>query len=139
MRSVTSASLFRRLAAGVYDIFLIFALLLLATSIALFLNHGQSFKQHNVLFSLYLISSIGFFYCWFWTRGGQTLGMQAWKIKVVSHDLQPLTWLLAIKRFIFAVPSVCFFGLGFLSSFFNKKKLSLHDYASKTRIILKSD
>lgn len=139
MRSAISGSLFRRLAAGVYDIFLIFALLLFATAIALLINHGNSFKQHSVLFSLYLISAVGVFYCWFWTHGGQTLGMQAWKIKAVNHDLSALTWPLAIKRFVFSVPSVGIFGVGYLIVFCNRSKLSLHDWASKTRIITQID
>lgn len=139
MRSINPASLFRRLAAAVYDVFLIFALLLLGTGIGLLVNKGHSFGKNHFLFTFYLISIVGFFYCWFWTHGGQTLGMQAWKIKVVDKSLQPLTWQLAIKRFIFSVPSVCFFGIGYLTSFFNKNKLSIHDFASQTRVILKRD
>ncbi len=139
MRSVNPASLFRRLAAAVYDVFLIFALLLLATGIALLINQGDSFGQNHYLFTFYLVCVVGFFYCWFWTHGGQTLGMQAWKIKVVTNHLQALTWSMAIKRFIFSVPSVCLLGLGYLTTFFNKNKLSLHDFASQTRVILKRD
>ena len=139
MRSENPASLFRRLAAAVYDIFLIFALLLLGTGVALLINKGQSFGTNHFLFTFYLISIVGFFYCWFWTHGGQTLGMQAWKIKVVTNHLKPLTWAVAIKRFIVSVPSVCFFGLGYLISFFNKNKRSMHDFASGTRVILKRD
>lgn len=134
MRSIP-ASLFRRLAAGIYDIFLIFALLLFATAIALFFNKGKPFGHSNLFFSLYLLSFIGFFYCWFWTHGGQTLGMQAWKIKVVKDNLQTLSWATAIKRFLLAVPSVCFFGLGYFFVFFNKNKLSIHDFGSKTRVL----
>lgn len=139
MRSIKPASLFRRLAAAVYDVFLIFALLLLGTGIGLLINKGNSFGKNHFLFTFYLISIVGFFYCWFWTHGGQTLGMQAWKIRVVDNHLQPLTWPLAIKRFIFSVPSVCLFGIGYLTSFFNKNKLSVHDFSSKTRVILKRD
>lgn len=139
MRSVNPASLFRRLAAAIYDVFLIFALLLLGTGIALLMNKGKSFGENHLLFTFYLTSIVGFFYCWFWTHGGQTLGMQAWKIKVVTHHLQPLTWPVAIKRFILSVPSVCFFGFGYLITFFNKDKRSIHDFASQTRVILKQD
>jgi uncharacterized RDD family membrane protein YckC len=135
MQSDNPASLFRRLASIVYDIFILFALLLFSTSIALLLNQGHSLGKNNLLFTLYLISMIGFFYCWFWTHGGQTLGMQAWKIKVVDQNLHPITWRMAIKRFIFAVPSVSFFGLGYITSFFNHNKLSVHDWASKTRVV----
>ena len=134
MRSVP-ASLFRRLAAGIYDIFLIFALLLFATAIALFFNKGKPLGHNNFFFSLYLMSFIGFFYCWFWTHGGQTLGMQAWQIKIVKKDLKPLNWPTAIRRFFLAVPSVCLFGLGYFFVFFNKNKLSIHDFCSKTRVL----
>lgn len=139
MRSENPASLFRRLAAATYDVFLIFALLLFATGIALLINKGNSFGKNHFLFTFYLISIVGFFYCWFWTHGGQTLGMQAWKIKVVDNHSQELTWPVAIKRFIFSVPSVCFFGLGYFMIFFNKNKLSIHDFVSGTRVILKRD
>ena len=133
---IAPASLFRRLAAGIYDLFTIFALLLFATSLALCLNQGQSLKPYAFSFSLFLISCVIFFYTWFWTHGGQTLGMQAWRIQVVNQKtLTPLTWPIAITRFIFAFLNISFFGLGYLCSFFNPHKLSAHDFISKTRVI----
>ncbi|OGI41569.1 MAG: hypothetical protein A2150_00620 [Candidatus Muproteobacteria bacterium RBG_16_64_11] len=38
------------------------------------------------------------FYGWFWTRGGQTLGMRAWRLRLTRADGGPVTWRRAALR-----------------------------------------
>ncbi|MCK5888546.1 MAG: RDD family protein [Methylococcales bacterium] len=129
-----SPGFFRHLAIILYDGLLLLALLFLATAIVLPLNSGEAFAASQYLFSIYILSISFFFYGWFWTHGGQTLGMRAWKIKVRTYDNHPITWLDALKRFLAAILSWLIVGLGFLWIFADKKNFTLHDYLSKTAL-----
>ena len=83
-----------------------------------------------------LTSLVAFvFYGWFWTHGGQTLGMRAWKLKLVRQDGETVTWLQALFRFCYAILSWIPFGAGYLWMLVDKQKMSWHDRASKTYII----
>ena len=79
-------SLLRHFAAMLYDTFLLLAILLLAGLIAVTLNGGEAIGQGNPFFLLYLLAVSFLFYGWFWTHGGQTLGMRSWKIKLISYE-----------------------------------------------------
>ncbi|MEC8798180.1 MAG: RDD family protein, partial [Pseudomonadota bacterium] len=63
----------------------------------------------------------------------QTLGMQAWKIKLISDE--KLTPRVCLLRCAFSTFSFLLFGLGYFLIFFRKDKKSLADLATKTRII----
>ncbi len=129
------APLFRRFAALVYDSFVIFSLLMLSTAIALWCNRGQSLLSYRFFFLLYLIATTGLFVSWCWTKSGQTLGMLAWRLKVVDQHYQPLTWRRAFWRYLLAMLSLGCAGLGLLWCLFDKNKQSLHDKLSRTQII----
>lgn len=133
--SFQPASLFRRLAALVYDTFIVFSLLILATAFALILNEGQSFQKIQYLFLSYLFIVVGSFLTWFWQRSGQTLGMLSWKIKVVQADLTKLSWKKAWLRLLVAIPFSLLFGITWLWCFIDKQKQSLHDRICGTQVI----
>ncbi|MCP1726195.1 putative RDD family membrane protein YckC [Natronospira proteinivora] len=80
------ASLIRRLAAAFYDSLLVLAIWFLGTLIILPFARGESFDAENPLFLLYLLLLTGLFFGWFWWRSGQTLGMRAWRLQVVSPE-----------------------------------------------------
>ncbi|MCW9056137.1 MAG: RDD family protein, partial [Gammaproteobacteria bacterium] len=87
-------------------------------------------------FILILLFITGFlFYGWFWTHGGQTLGMRTWKLKLVSIDNKPVSWKQALIRYIAALLSWGCFGFGFLWALLNKDKKTWHDMASDTALI----
>lgn len=120
-----SPSLFRCVAAMVYDGFIVFSLLLLATAIALFFNGGESLLPHRGVFLAYLFTFCGFFFSYCWHKSGQTLGMLAWKIKVTEKNGKQLSFAKAWLRFLFAFLSLSFFGIGFFWRFFDSE--FLHD------------
>lgn len=74
---------------------------------------------------VYLLLAFGFF-GWFWTQGGQTLGMRAWKIRVVDLNNNYSTWTQAGRRFLWSLTSWMVFGLGFVWAFFDPDKLTLY-------------
>ncbi len=51
----------------------------------------------------YFLTVSALFASWFWTHGGQTLGMKTWNLKLVRGDEQPVNWSHAILRFSLAV------------------------------------
>jgi len=127
-----SASLFKQLASMLYDSFLIFSILFVATIIALLFNQGEAIESSPV-FSLYLVLVIFLFYSWFWSKCGQTLGMRVWKIRIIDDYGRNPAWQVSILRLVFATFSIACFGLGYLWRLF--KPYTWHDRLSHTRII----
>jgi uncharacterized RDD family membrane protein YckC len=127
-------SFFRRLAAMVYDSFLLLALWFLATALLLPFNGGKAFSSGQLFYPIYLLCVSFGFYGWFWTHGGQTLGLKAWKIKVLTLEQQPLNWSQAAIRFLAALLSWAMCGLGFFWLLWDKNGCAWHDYLSKTRL-----
>src|SRR5690606_5619968 len=92
----------------------------------------------NPFFLCYLLLVCLFFYGWFWTHGGQTLGMRVWKVSLISRDGQPVNWRQAGLRFSAALFSWGLFGLGFFWQWLSKEKQSWHDLISGTQLIINS-
>ena len=113
------AGLLRRLAALSYDSLLLLAVLFIATALVLPLNGGRAIR-HNPFFSSYVFLVCFLFYGWFWTHGGQTLGMRAWKLRLQGYDGGGITWWQALARFLLA-------SLWLLPLLYARKFLSL-DY-----------
>lgn len=127
-------SFFRRMGAIFYDSLLLLGVLFLATALLLPFSDGNAFSPNHPLYSLYLLFAAYLFFAWFWTRGGQTLGMRAWKIKVCSKNGDNLKWGQATIRFLIAIISWGIAGFGFFWILFNKERCAWHDILSKTKI-----
>jgi uncharacterized RDD family membrane protein YckC len=142
MQTPEPVSLARRLGAMFYDVMLILGSILvfgvILTSIAAKLMGVEIIPPHSLvanLFSVFYVFLIIAFYTYFWTHGGQTLGMRAWKIKVVTSQNGPLDYSDALRRLAFSVPSWALFGIGFLMSLVTPDKLAWHDKVSQTKLI----
>ena len=85
---------------------------------------------------LIIALTIFFFFSWFWIKNGQTLGMQAWRIKLISTNGKNIYLKQASIRLLAACVSAGFFGLGYLWILLEAKNRSWHDIISKTRLIL---
>ena len=130
--------LFRRIFAIFYDCFLLIALLFITTAIFTAINHGNAIKTSNLIYIPLVItlSALTFlFFTWFWTHGGQTLGLKTWQCRIRNLNGGKITWLQATIRFFAALLSIASFGLGFLWSLFHKDRKTWHDILSKTEII----
>jgi uncharacterized RDD family membrane protein YckC len=133
------AGLLRRLAALFYDSLLLLACWFVATALLLPFTHGQAVAPHNPLLSTYLLFIAVFFYGWFWTHGGQTLGMRAWKLQLRNLREGPISWWQVLLRVLTAVPSAGLLGLGYLWLLVDKRHLSWHDRYSDTWIVKLQD
>jgi uncharacterized RDD family membrane protein YckC len=128
-------NVFRHLGVMVYDSLLLLSVLLAATVIAVMFNAGEAIDNNDPFFMLYLLTVSGLFYGWFWTHGGQTLGMRAWKVQLQGQQQQTVTWTQAIIRFVVAIISWLPLGLGFWWQWLGKDKLSWPDYFSGTYLL----
>lgn len=132
-------SLWRRLAAIGYDCLMLSALLVLATALvvlSLGLGLGYQLPDGDPLLQLYLLLITFSFFAGFWTHGGQTIGMRAWRIRVIGQDGRPLSWPQATIRFLAAIFSWLVAGLGFWWILLDANGLAWHDHLSKSRLIL---
>lgn len=139
-----SALIPRRLAALFYDLWVSIALwMLLSTAVtAMWSLSGHAARENIAPFSLWQWLLWGG--CWLisgayavisWHRGGQTLGMRAWKIAVVdtagnNAPLSALRW-----RYVCATASTLAFGAGFWWAWLDRDKLTWHDRLSRTRLV----
>ena len=140
--TVTPAGFGRRLGAIFYDSMLYgITVLLVGAIISSVAGHlfGQELVDNGTPFSRFLfIIQVGLLFAlfgWSWTHGGQTIGMRAWKIRVVTNDGYQLNWQQAFFRFISAFFSLLAVGVGFLIALFDKEKLGWHDRFSRTRLV----
>jgi len=128
--------LLRRLAAILYDSLLLLAILFIASAIWLIPTGGEAPKGQNPLLTIFLLLvSFGFF-AWFWSHGGQTLGMRAWRIRLQNRNPGPVSLWQLMLRFIISIISWLAFGLGFLWSLIDKEKLTWHDRYSMTELVV---
>ena len=110
-KSGRPAGLLRRLAALFYDGMLLTAIMFIATAALLPFTGGEAVPTGDPLYKTYLFFIAFFYFAWHWVRGGHTLGMRAWKLRLYRADGGPLTWWHALLRFLLALPSGLFFGI----------------------------
>ena len=133
----TPAPLWRRLVAATYDVLLLAGIWLAAIFSAWLISHAFSegvLPPAFVRAYLFLLT-FGFF-GWFWTHGGQTLGMRAWKLQVRRQDGGPLNWSTAMLRFAIALLSWSLGGLGMLWCLLDAQRRSWHDIATQTEVVV---
>ena len=134
-----SAGLPRRLAAIFYDTLLITALLMLVTWLLLPLTGGRAIVAETpgwlLAYRGLLIAVLAAYFGLCWTRGGQTLGMLAWRIRVVRENGARLRWRDAGLRLAAALLSWIPVGLGYLWLLVDREGLTWHDRLSKTRVV----
>ncbi len=149
-----AAGLTRRLAAMLYDALLLLALLvctaLLYTAVVTLVagTTPEGFAQAQTgdvitelepteLGPLFLptlaLTYVGFF-CYFWCRTGQTLGMLVWKLKLETSGGEAVTLWRALGRFFAASLSLLCAGLGYWVLLLPGVDTTWHDQLSGTRV-----
>lgn len=156
------AGIGRRLGSLLYEALLLAALLLTAAAVfqPLFawLDHSAAL---DALFQLYLLGVL-YAYCdWSWRRGGQTLAMKTWQLRLLREDGQGLDQRSATLRFavlaflLLALPALSYLAWGRILSprqastlaalwlilpyawaGFDPDKQFLHDRLAKTRLVM---
>ena len=135
-----SAGFGRRVAALIYDAFLLAALLMIFTAGALFFTHGAAIVPATAgawvfVYRAGLVLVVAGYYVLNWLRSGQTLGMRAWRIRAVTVSGGALHWREAILRACFGLLAWAPAALGVLWLYLDLDHLALHDRFSQTRIV----
>jgi uncharacterized RDD family membrane protein YckC len=131
-----SCSLGRRLLVILYDTLLLFAVLFMAAWLLLLLFGEEFAASRNPLIYIYYVAISQLFFGWFWTHGGQTLGMRVWRVKVIGEVVEAVSWSQAVIRFGMAILSWLCLGAGFLWALFDDESRGWHDRASKSRLVV---
>lgn len=140
------AGLMRRLAALLYDSFLVVAVWFVIAFMLQRIVGTQSNKLIDgvvqtdplldaLLFTIMVTSGSGF-YIWFWTKSGQTLGMIAWRIKLESLDGGLINFKQGMIRYIAAWPAFFLLGLGYLSIYLDSNGDAAHDKVSRSKVVV---
>lgn len=127
---MAAAGFFRRLGALVYDTLIVAALAYVVAMLSYFFSDSANSPITHMIIG---IAVFGYF-AWFWTHGGQTIGMLAWKIRLVSATEGPVNLFQALMRFFSAIISIGLL-LGLLWIVISKQKLAWHDSLSETKVI----
>lgn len=126
--------LVRRLAAILYDAIIVLALVMLAALIAM-LGIGQKTAFRDIGFTLYLLFVWYLYLAWCWHRGGMTVGMRAWRIRIEDDSGRTPSWGQTIVRFLASIMSAALLGTGFLWSLVDSRNRTWHDILSGTRLV----
>jgi uncharacterized RDD family membrane protein YckC len=142
----TPANLLRRLAALIYDAFLLFAITLayglLLLLIKVIFNGTQGLEEVQPGPILQWLSFVGwlvalasyYFICW--RKQGQTLGMKSWRLKLQQPNGSLATPEQCIKRSILATLSLAIAGIGYFWCLISPASACLHDIYSGTEVVV---
>ena len=131
-----TAGVMRRIAAGCYDALLLGSIWMLATLAIVALRGGESVPAGQLGYQLLLLGAAALFFITSWLRGGQTLGMRAWRLRVERQSGDPLDAQTGIVRFIGGLLSVLTCGLGLLWLWIDRDELTWHDRLAGTRVVV---
>tara|TARA_R110001583_G_scaffold9945_4_gene46311 strand:+ start:19727 stop:20284 length:558 start_codon:yes stop_codon:yes gene_type:complete len=128
-QSCPRANLFKRLGAYIYDLFALIAVLMLSVIVAILVviisnqvglinleayQDTADYLGQSTIFGIYLAFITIAFYAYFWTKGGQTIGMKAWRLRVQNSDGSNISFTQSLIRMATSA-----FGLGNLLVLFS--------------------
>lgn len=153
------AGFLKRIGALTYDLFLIFAVGFAYTALMMAVAVAMGLEQEHVtivsegdllmmqaddefapalagsLFQAGLGLTILLFYVGFWQFRDATLGMQTWRLKLVTESGGKPSLSQYLLRALLGFVSLASLGLGYFWMLVDSKKITLHDRFSKTRVI----
>jgi uncharacterized RDD family membrane protein YckC len=136
--SATPASLGLRLAAAAYDLLPLLGLWFVAAVLALAVT-GGALDTHTLagkfLVQGFALALSAAYFVVSWSRGGQTIGMRAWRLRVVDANGDRVPWSRACLRFFVALVSLAALGAGFWWALFDPQRRAWHDMAARTRVL----
>jgi uncharacterized RDD family membrane protein YckC len=127
-----------RLIIAIYDLFPLLALWFFATILAVLLTGGALDVHrfgHKVLVQALVLGVSAAYFIVSWMRGGQTVGMKPWRLRIVGADGGPIGFRRALLRFAVALVSLAALGLGFLWCLIDRERRAWHDIAAGTLLV----
>lgn len=161
INQLPDASLVRRFAAWIYDLFLLFAVAFAYGAVVNIIVVSLGSEPTNMsvvqegedmtlvandsdfqpfiqgpLFQFGLLLVLMSFYIVFWIKRGATLGMQTWRMELVDMEGKRPSFSTCVLRCLLAVASFACFGLGYLWSLWDTENRTVHDILTKTRVVV---
>jgi len=114
-----------------YEALLLFAVAFFASWVFFFASGGRDATAGWLRHALQLFVLVVFsaYFLWCWLRGGQTLAMKAWRIRLV--EVTPRRALLRFLYSLLLVPT----ALSVVWALVDKEKQFLHDRLAGTRLV----
>ncbi|MDH5265056.1 MAG: RDD family protein [Betaproteobacteria bacterium] len=125
----------RRLACAAYELLILAALVLVATFPYLAIAGDSTSGIRRHLLQGWVLLVVGAYLAGFWTRGGQTLAMKTWRIRLESADGGPVGAGRAVRRYLLALAGLAALGAGFLWALLDRDGQFLHDRLAGTRLV----
>jgi uncharacterized RDD family membrane protein YckC len=127
---VKTPGLPRRLASILYEALLLFAVAFFAAWVFLFASGGRDATVGwlRLALQLFIAAVFAAYFLSCWLRGGQTLAMKAWRIRLV--EVTPRKALVRFVLALFLVPT----GISVLWALVDRERQFLHDRLAGTRL-----
>jgi uncharacterized RDD family membrane protein YckC len=97
---MATPGMLRRLAAFVYEGVLLFGVVFLAGYVYSALTRQHHALQGQTGLQVVLFGVLGLYFVTFWTRGGQTVAMRAWQVRLVTAAGDPVSPGRALARYL---------------------------------------
>lgn len=122
----------RRLASMLYEALLLAAVAFFAAWVFFFASGGRDATLGWIRHALQLFIAAAFaaYFLWCWLRGGQTLAMKAWRIRL--QGATPRTALVRLALAAILVPT----GISLVWALFDRERMFLHDRLAGTRLVM---
>ena len=118
-----------------YEAVLLVPILFVAGYLFLALAHEASGALMRTLLQLWVLGWVGAYLVYCWVKGGQTLAMRAWRLRVQTLDGQPVGLRRALVRYVSAVVGLLACAAGFLWALLDRDRQCLHDRIAGTRVV----
>ena len=115
----------------VYEALLVFGVAFFAAWMFFFASGGRDATRGVMRAELqvFILLVLAAYFLWCWLRGGQTLAMKTWRIRVVG--VTPGKAMLRFLYAVFLVPT----GISLLWALYDKERQFLHDRLAGTRLV----
>ena len=120
-----------------YDALLILAIWMITLLTMVVANGGESVLGAPVQSLLFLEAFT--FFGYFWSVAGQTVGMRAWRLRLVSNAGGRISLHQAMLRFAVALFALGAFGLGYFWALIDRRGRTWPDIASNSRVLHYAD
>ncbi len=130
-----TAGIGRRLLSLIYEVLLLSAIVLLAGGIAAAIAQVTDPAQARLFTQAVAFPACAAYFAWQWHRGGQTLPMKTWRMRLETTEGGQVALSRALLRVALAVPGYLLIGITIIWVLIDRDKQFLHDRLSGTRLV----
>ena len=121
----------RRMFSMLYEALVLFGVLFVAVLLFMLFRDPHAVGAMP-FFQIYLFLVLLWYFTWFWTHGGQTVAMRAWRFRLERVDGMPVRFPQACLRFLLGWLSL----LSIVWALVDRDKQFLHDRLAGTRLVM---